>query len=68
MEKDQATQRVLDCRICALAAYALLNANINQIANRIDRKIETVEPKPEPVSPARRIRWVKQQKWVNGWR
>ena len=52
----------------ALAAYALLNANINQIANRIDRKIETVEPKPEPVSPARRIRRVKQQNWVNGWR
>jgi len=53
-----------------LAAYALLNANINQIANRIDRKIETVEPKPEPepVSPARRIRRVKQQNWVNGWR
>ena len=36
--------------------------------NRIDRKIETVEPKPEPVSPARRIRRVKQQNWVNGWR
>jgi hypothetical protein len=29
-------------------------------------KIETVEPKPEPISPARRIRWVKQQNWVNG--
>jgi hypothetical protein len=29
--------------VYALAAYALLNANINQIANRIDRKIETVE-------------------------
>jgi len=48
--------------------YALLNANINQIANRIDRKIETVEPKTEPVSPARRIRRPKQQNWVNGWR
>jgi len=58
----------LDCRVYALAAYALLNANINQIANRIDRKIETVEPKPEPASPARRIRRVKQQNWVNGWR
>ena len=56
------------CRVYALAAYALLNANINQIANRIDRKIETVEPKPEPVSPARRIRRRKQQNWVNGWR
>ena len=67
-KKIRPRNEALDCRVYALAAYALLNANINQIANRIDRKIETVEPKPEPVSPARRIRRVKQQNWVNGWR
>ena len=67
-KKIRARNEALDCRVYALAAYALLNANINQIANRIDRKIETVEPKPEPASPARRIRRVKQQNWVNGWR
>ena len=67
-KKIRPRNEALDCRVYALAAYALLNANINQIANRIDRKIETVEPKPEPVSPARRIRRPKQQNWVNGWR
>ena len=67
-KKIRARNEALDCRVYALAAYALLNANINQIANRIDRKIETVEPKPESVSPARRIRRPKQQNWVNGWR
>jgi hypothetical protein len=46
----------------------LLNANINQIANRIAMKREAVEPNPKPVSPARRIRRAKQQNWVNGWR
>ncbi len=57
-----------DSRVYALAAYALLNANINQIANRIAMKREAAEPKPKPVSPARRIRRAKQQNWVNGWR
>ena len=64
----RARNEALDCRVYALAAYALLNANINQIANRIAMKREAVEPKPKPVSPARRIRRPKQQNWVNGWR
>jgi phage terminase large subunit GpA-like protein len=67
-KKIRARNEALDCRVYALAAYALLNANINQIANRIAMKREAVEPNPKPVSPARRIRRAKQQNWVNGWR
>ena len=67
-KKIRPRNEALDYRVYVLAAYALLNANINQFANRIDRKIETVEPNSEPISPARRIRRPKQQNWVNGWR
>ena len=68
VEKVRARNEALDCRVYALAAYALLNANINQIANRIAMKSEAVEPKTEAVSPARRIRRPRKQNWVNGWR
>jgi phage terminase large subunit GpA-like protein len=65
-KKVRARNEALDYRGYALAAYALLNANNNQIANRIAMKSESVEPKTETASPARRIRRPKQQNWVNG--
>lgn len=63
-----ASSILLERRNIAILTRSRSNANINQFANRIDRKIETVEPKPEPVSPARRIKRPKQQNWVNDWR
>jgi len=50
-KKVRARNEALDCRVCALATYALLNANINQIANRSAMKSEAVEPKTETASP-----------------
>jgi phage terminase large subunit GpA-like protein len=50
-KKVRARNEALDCRVYALATYALLNANINQIANRIAMKSEAVEPKTETASP-----------------
>lgn len=41
----------LDCRVYALAAFALLGTNINKLADRIERRMRRDQPEPEDQQP-----------------
>ena len=75
--KIRPRNEALDCRVYAVAAYGLLNANINAVASKIEaRAIEANETEPaetqaEPmqhVIAQRPIRRKPSGGWVNGWR
>lgn len=70
-KKVRARNEALDCRVYALAAYALLNARINTIADRLERpqQAETEQPKQDAsvIMRARRQR-PRRGGFVDSWR
>jgi len=68
--KVRARNEALDCRVYALAAYALLNVNINQLSNRFKkpRQIEPETPSAAVIArqPNRRAR--PRGGFANSWR
>lgn len=80
-QKIRPRNEALDCRVYALAAYSLLNANMNLVADKLQSRptvseapTETVDEAPKPIEQppptiARPIRRAPQRGgFVNGWR
>lgn len=77
-QKIRPRNEALDCRVYALAAYSLLNANMNLIADRINSKPTVSEPeqqteiqpteKPLPIAQRPVRRSPQRGGFVNGWR
>jgi len=80
-QKIRPRNEALDCRVYALAAYSLLNANMNLVADKLQSRptvseapTETVDETPKPIEQppptiARPIRRAPQRGgFVNGWR
>ena len=65
--KTRNRNEALDCRVYAYGALAILNLNINAIADRrkrqADKPVETAPVKRTPYQPPKR-----QGGFVNGWR
>ena len=69
-KKTRPRNEALDCRVYALAAYALLNARINTIADRFARPREEQKTETPPPIQAQRRQPRRAQKsgFVNSWR
>ncbi len=69
-KKTRARNEALDCRVYALAAYALLNARINTLADRFARPREEQKTETPPTIQAQRRQPRRAQKggFVNSWR
>lgn len=75
--KVRPRNEALDCRVYAVAAYGLLNANINAVASKVEARaneMNEIEPAEMRVEPLKQIvaqRPVRRKPsggWVNGWR
>jgi phage terminase large subunit GpA-like protein len=77
-QKIRPRNEALDCRVYALAAYSLLNANMNLIADKIQSRPTVSEPeqtteiqpteKPLPIAQRPVRRSPQRGGFVNGWR
>jgi phage terminase large subunit GpA-like protein len=71
-QKIRPRNEALDCMVYSLAAYSIINANVNSIAERIQAK--SAEPKkveePEQSEPVRRrpVQRRQRQNYINAWR
>ncbi len=66
--KTRPRNEALDCRVYALAAYGILNLNINKIAERLHKRKEPdVDEKPE-VAIVQRKQRASKQNYINSWR
>ena len=68
--KIRPRNEALDCRVYALAAYALLNLNINQLANRLEApKAPPAEtPQPAVIASQRQRRRPARGNFATSWR
>jgi len=71
-QKIRPRNEALDCMVYSLAAYSIINANVNSIAERIQAK--SAEPKkieePEQSEPVRKrpVQRRQRQNYINAWR
>ena len=71
-QKIRPRNEALDCFVYSIAAYSIINANVNSIAERIQAK--SAEPKkieePEQSEPVRRrpVQRRQRQNYTNAWR
>ncbi len=63
--KARPRNEALDCRVYAMAAFGILNLNINSLA---DRQLMVKENPPEPPPTVSRRQPVRNSGFVNGWR
>lgn len=68
--KTRARNEALDVRVYAVAAYALLNTNLNRLAARFEKQQAAPAPEPEQINrqPHRARRPQRSQGFVNSWR
>ena len=70
-QKMRTRNEALDCMVYALAAYAIMNININTMAERLEKQAEEpeIEKAPEPFVP-QKTPFVPRTKggFVNSWR
>ena len=71
-QKVRSRNEALDCAVYAMGAYAIINADVNSLADRIDKRVEKVreeEPQPEqPVVRRQQITRRPRTNYVNSWR
>ena len=75
VKKEGQRNEALDCEVYALAAFTLLNANMERLANQLAIRAAQMKhqaPSPEANEPAHSNRQKlfipRKQNWVNGWR
>ena len=66
-QKIRPRNEALDCMVYSMAAYAILNVDVNTISDRIKSKPEP-ESKPEPIRPQRPFIPQVSKGFVNAWR
>ena len=69
--KTRARNEALDCRVYALSAYAILNININSVANRFEKQKDSeAKPKPTTLNPVvhRPTNRTNKGNWATDWR
>lgn len=66
-QKIRPRNEALDCMVYSMAAYAILNVDVNTISDRIKSKPEP-ESKPEPIRPQRPFIPQVNKGFVNAWR
>jgi len=64
--KIRARNEALDCLVYALSAYAILNVNVNSVADRMSERKNVQENQPDKKSPL--VRNVPKRNFVNAWR
>lgn len=71
-QKVRARNEALDCAVYAMGAYAIINADVNSLADRIDKQVERekVREEPEPEQPVVRRQTFRRPRtnYVNAWR
>ena len=69
-QKIRPRNEALDCMVYAMAAYAIININVNSIANKIESRAE-IKPEVEPEQPKPFMRQQTRrprQNYINAWR
>ena len=69
--KTRRRNEALDCRVYAFVAFAILNTNINSVANRFVSAKENIQnPKPEIPNPIVHRPLVRRPKgnWATDWK
>jgi phage terminase large subunit GpA-like protein len=64
--KIRQRNEALDCMVYALSAYAILNVNVNSVADRMEERRRTEDKPPEKQNPLVPKR--PRQNFVNAWR
>jgi phage terminase large subunit GpA-like protein len=64
--KIRQRNEALDCMVYALSAYAILNVNVNSVADRMSERKNVQEKQPDKKSPL--VRDVPKRNFVNAWR
>ena len=63
--KVRPRNEALDCMVYALSAYAILNVNVNSVADRMAERKQVKDKEPETKSPLMRT---PKRNFVNAWR
>lgn len=71
-QKVRARNEALDCAVYAMGAYAIINADVNSLADRIDKQVERekVREEPAPEQPVVHRQTFRRPRtnYVNAWR